>query len=183
MHIDHIALTLRVRLSAKDVWQHLPASAEKAGRELAEAVDRYCREHALGYYPAIEFFRGIPAIDQNLIDNAERLAWVVSKKVREQVQSRLRPVFSLVKFRSIQTESFMLPPVRPNQPSALERLVRHYTPDTVKLELLVSLLRKDQDERRDAMEGYARKMVHRWLSSIFDEVEITSSVVLDETSN
>ena len=183
MHIDRIALTLRVRLSTGDVWQSLPASAGKAGRELAEVVDRYCSEHALGYYPAIEFFRDVPAIDQNLIDNAERLAWVVSKKVREQVQSRLRPVFSSVKFRSIQTESFMLPPVRPNQPSALERLARHYTPDTVRLELLVSLLRKDQDERRDAMEGYARKMVHRWLSSIFDEVEITSSVVLDETSN
>ena len=182
MQIDHIALTLRLKLSSSEIWQHLPASTEKVGRELARAVDGYCREHALGYYPAIEFFRDNPAVDQNLLDNAERLAWVVSKKVREQVRSRLRPVFSSVKFRSVQTESFMLPPVRPNQSSALERLIEHYTPDSIRLEILVSLLRKDQDERRDAMEGYARKMMHRWLSSGFDEVEITSSVVLDERS-
>jgi len=28
------------------------------------------------------------------------------------------------------------------------------------------------------MEGYARKMIYRWLSDIFDDIKVTSSVVL-----
>ncbi len=180
MQVDHIALTVRLKLAEKTVWQHLPASASKVGRELARFVDRYCRDHELGYYPAIEYFRQVPEANQELIDNAEELAWEVSKKAREQLQSRLRPVFSNLKFRSVQTESFAIPPVRPSQPSALEQLAAHYTPDRVRVELLASLLRKDKDLRGDAMEGYARKMIFRWLSGIFEEVEVTSSVLLDE---
>lgn len=181
MQVDHIALTVRLKISDKAVWQHLPASASKVGRELADFVDRYCRDHQLGYYPAIEYFRQVPEANQELIDDAEKLAWEVSKKAREQLQSRLRPVFSSVKFRSVQTESFAIPPVRPSQPSAFEQLAAHYTPDRVRVELLASLLRKDKDLRGDAMEGYARKMIFRWLSDIFDDVEVTSSVVLQET--
>ena len=180
MQVDHIALTLRLKLADKEIWQQLPASARKVGWELAGFVDRYCREHQLGYYPAIDYFRQVAEADQNLIDDAEKLAWDVSRKVREQLQSRLRPVFSNVKFRSIQTESFALPPVRPSQPSAFEQLVSHYTPTTIRVELVGSLLRKDADRRGDAMEGYARKMIFRWLSDIFDDVEVTSSMVLDE---
>ena len=180
MRVDHIALTLRLTLAEKDIWQHLPAAAGQVGSELAGFVDRYCREHQLGYYPAIEYFRQVAEADQELIDHLEQLAWEVSRKVREQLQSRLRPVFSSVKFRSVQTEAFALPPVRPSQPSALEQLVSHYTPNSVRVELLASLLRKDDDQRGDAMEGYARKMVHRWLSDIFDDVEVTASAVLDE---
>ena len=72
----------------------------------------------------------------------------------------------------------MLPPVRPNQPSALQQLIEHCTPNRVRVELQVSLFRKDTDNHGEAMEGYARKMIYRWLSDIFDDVEVTSSVVL-----
>jgi hypothetical protein len=181
MRVDHIALTLRLTLADKDVWQGLPAAARQVGSELAGFVDRYCREHQLGYYPAIEYFRQVTEADQKLLDDAEQLAWDVSKKVREQLQSRLGPVFSTVKFRTVQTEAFALPPVRPGRSSAFEQLVSHYTPNRVRVELRVSLLRKDSDQRIDAMEGYARKMVFRWLGDIFDDVEVTVSARLDQT--
>jgi len=48
------------------------------------------------------------------------------------------------------------------------------------MELLVSLLRKDDDLRGEAVEGYARKMIYRWLKSDFENVELTASVSLDE---
>lgn len=180
MQVDHVALTLRVTLAENAVWQHLPAEATKAGRELAAFVDRYCREHQLGYYPAIEYFRQVPEADQQLIDAAEKLAWEVSKKAREQVLSRLRPVFSNVKVQSVQMASSALPPVRPGQPSALDQLAAHYAPNRVRMELLASLLRKDADQRSEAMEGYARKMVFRWLSGLFDDVEVAFSVLVDD---
>ena len=177
MQVDHTTLLLRLKLSDKPIWQHLPSSAEKVGRELAERIDRYCRDHELGYYPAIEFFRQVADFDQALIDDVEQIAWSASKLAREQIQKRLRPVFSTVKFRSVQTEAFGLPPVRPGRSGSLEKLAEHYTPNRIKVELQVSSLRRESDDRGDAMEGYARKMIYRWLSDIFEEVEVAASTV------
>jgi hypothetical protein len=175
MQVDQISLILRLTVPEEILQGHLESSPTKVGEELARIIDQYCREHKLGYYPAIEFFRQVPEIDKGLIENAEQIAWIVSKVAREEVQSRLRPIFSSVKFQSVQTEAFAMPPVRPNHPSAHEQLVNHYTPDTVRLELLVSMLRKDNDQRGDAAETYARKMIYRWLKGIFENIEVTAS--------
>ena len=71
-----------------------------------------------------------------------------------------------------------MPPVRPNHANALERLTKHYTADTIKFELLVTLLRKDNDQRGDAAEAYARKMIFRWLKGVFENVEVRASAKL-----
>ena len=175
MQVDQVNLGVRLVLADEMLRARLSASASGLGHELAMEIDAYCNQHQLGYYPAIEFFRQVDEFDQDLIDQVEQLSWKVCKLAREEVQSRLRPIFSTVKFRSVQTEAFALPPVRPNQPSSLERLAEHCTVDTVKLELQVSMLRKDDDQRGDAAEGYARKMIFRWLKSVFADVEVTAS--------
>lgn len=180
MQVDHVSLILRLTVAETVLQRQLSASALKLGEQLAHVIDKYSREHKLGYYPAIEYFRHIAEVDQGLLDSAEKMAWFVSKLAREEVQSRLRPIFSSVKFQSVQTEAFTLPSVRPNQPSAFDQLVKHYTPDTIKMELLVSLLRKDDDLRGEAVEGYARKMIYRWLNGAFENVELTASMSLDE---
>lgn len=180
MQVDQISLILRLTVPEEILQRQLNSSPAKVGEQLARVIDQYSREHKLGYYPAIEFFRQVPEIDQGLIENAEQIAWTVSKVAREEVQSRLRPIFSSVKFQSVQTEAFALPPVRPNHPAALEQLVNHYTPDTVRLELLVSMLRKDNDQRGDAAETYARKMIYRWLRGTFKNVEVRASASVDE---
>lgn len=175
MQFDHVSLGLRLVLPDEMLRTHLSASPAEIGLELAAAIDKHCSEHRLGYYPAIEFFRQVDGFEQELIDRIEQVSWQVCKLAREEVQSRLRPIFSTVKFKSVQTEAFALPPVRPNQASALERLAEHCTADTVKLELQVSMLRKDDDQRGDAAEGYARKMMFRWLNNVFEAVEVTAS--------
>lgn len=180
MQVDYVRLTLRMTVTEELMQHRLSSSASKVGEELAKVIDKYSRERNLGYYPAVEFFRQVAEIDQGLIDTAEQTAWVASSVAREEVQSRLRPIFSNLKFQSIQTEAFALPAVRPGQSQAFELLVKHYTPDTIKLELLVSLLRKDDDLRAGAAEGYARKMMYRWLKDVFEDVEITASVVVDQ---
>jgi len=178
MHVDHISLTLRLTLSEEKLQRHTPAPVTSVGEKLATMIDQYSRENQLGYYPAIEYFRQVPETDQSLIDTAEQIAWHISKLAREEIQSRLRPIFSTVRLQSIQTEAFALPSVRPSQPSAFEQLQKHCTPDTVKVELLVSLLRKDADQRGKAAEGYARKMMYRWLKTGFEDVEVTASFVV-----
>ncbi len=178
MHVDHVSLTLRLILPEEMLQRHAPAPVASVGKMLATMIESYSRENQLGYYPAIEYFRQVPEADQALIDTAEQIAWYISKHAREEIQSRLRPIFSTVRFKSVQTEAFSLPSVRPSQPQAFEKLVKHCTPDTVKVELLVSLLRKDADHRGNAAEGYARKMMYRWLKAGFEQVEVTASVAI-----
>lgn len=179
MQVDHVGLSLRVTLPEQLLQQTTSASPEKVAEQLATAIDRCSRQQKLGYYPAIEYLRQVADADAGLVDTAEQLAWDVSKAVRREVQTRLRPIFSSVKFQSIQTTAFALPPVRPTQPAAFDRLVQHFTVDTVKLELVVTLLRKDADQRGAAAEAYARKMIYRWLKGVFVKVELTASVALD----
>jgi hypothetical protein len=175
MQVDYVSLFLRLRLPSAVMMRHLPCSPHVVGEALASAVDGYCAQHKLGYYPALDYFKHVGDFDSALIDTAEQIAWFASKLTREELQVRLRPVFSTVKFQSIQTEAFSMPAIRPRQADALAKLARHFTPDTVKLELLVSLIRKEGDARKLAAEGYARKMMHRWLADAFETVEVTAS--------
>ena len=136
------------------------------------------RENNLGYYPALTYFRDNGAIEPELIHTAEQLAWRASKHARELVQTGLRPIFSTVRFRSVQPQAFMMPAIRPGQPGALKKLCQHYSPDTIRLELLLTLLRKDNDNGERSTELYARKMIYRWLREPFEMVEVTSSSAL-----
>jgi hypothetical protein len=175
MRFDKVLLTINVCLKDEDLLRYLPRSADIIGQTLATIADEYIRQHKTGYYPAIEFFKTLDGVDPALIAAAEQVAWLVSKLARETIQSKLRPIFSSVNFQSIQTLAFTLPRVRPNQSDAIERLARHYTPDTVKIELLVTMMRRDSEADDNRAEPYARKMIFRWLSSEFASVEVTSS--------
>ena len=118
-------------------------------------------------------------VNQDYIQSlAEQVAWLVSKLARETVQSKLRPIFSSVQFQSIQTLAFSLPKVRPNKKDTIEQLSNHYTPDTVKLELLLTMMRRDSEADDNRAEPYARKMMFRWLESEFELINITGSKAL-----
>ena len=68
-----------------------------------------------------------------------------------------------------------MPKVRPNKADAIEHLAKHYTPDTVKIELLLTMIRRESEAQDDRAEPYARKMMFRWLESAFESIEVTSS--------
>ncbi len=175
MYIDRARVGVLITVSEDDLSQHLPCSPQRVGVELAQAIDAYAHKQALGYYPALEYFRNVDVLDKDLLDSAEQIAWLVSKLVREEVQKKLRPIFSTVQFETVQTQAFSMPPVRPNQKDALEKLTQFYTPNTIKLELILSMLRKDTDLAERKAEVYARKMIFRWLRDSFEHVEVTSS--------
>jgi hypothetical protein len=178
VYIDRAIVSLLLKVPEESLSRHLPHTPSRIGWELARAVDAYVRAESLGYYPALEHFRNVDIIDKNLLDSADQMAWLMSKLAREEVQVKLRPIFSKVQFQSIQTLAFTMPPVRPNQENALEKLAQFYTPTTVKLELVLSMIRKDSDTAERKVETYARKMVYRWLRDTFESVEVTSSAEL-----
>ena len=178
MRFDKVLLILKVQLKPESLQQYLPCSANIIGQTLAAIADEYEKENRTGYYPAMDFFKTLETVDPDLIASAEQVSWLVSKLARETIQSKLRPIFSSVQFQSIQTLAFSLPKVRPNKADAIEQLAKHYTPDTVKIELLVTMMRRDSEAEDSRAEPYARKMVFRWLDAEFESVEVTNSKAL-----
>ncbi|RMG57235.1 MAG: hypothetical protein D6717_05175 [Gammaproteobacteria bacterium] len=167
-----VFIGLTVKLSAEDAEQHMAASPRVVGRQLAEAVDAHVREHALGYYPPLDYFRGSSVLDEELLDAAENMGWLVSRLVREELGRRLRAVFSRVSFQTVQTVAFSMPSVRPGQKDALERLAEHYTPTRVRVDLEMSLIQKRPNP--EGLEHFARSVLLRWVEPAFEEVEVTS---------
>ncbi len=173
LSVAKVALSLRLRIHPNTFERFLPASPVRVGEELAELVDDMARQDRLGYYPALEYFRDREGFDGDLLDAVEHIAWVATSLVREEVQLKLRPLFSSVRIEGIQCLAFTLPTVRPGQANALQRLAMHYTPDAVKLDLTLSLLRKDTP--REGLEKFAAHVVERWLKDSFATFDITSS--------
>jgi len=174
LYLNRVALTLVVRVGEQVFARHLPSSPRVVGEALAEQVRRYVQRQQLGYYPALDFFRDLPeALDPQLLDAAEHIAWFTCNMARDEVRRKLRPVFSSLNFESIQSLAFTLPPVRPNQPNAPADLVRHYTPDTAKMALVASSFQKT--EMPEALSKWASHLAFRWLKESFESVQITSA--------
>jgi hypothetical protein len=178
MRFDKVLVIVDVQLKAEQLQQYLPCSANIIGQTLAQIASEYEQDNKSGYYPAIEFFKTLDNVDPDLITSAEQVAWLVAKLARETIESRLRPIFSSIHFQSIQTLAFALPKIRPNKKDVLQQLADYYTPDSVKVELVVTMMRRDSEAEDDRAEPYARKMMFRWLETEFESVEITSSKAL-----
>ena len=176
LKIAQVAISLKVKALHQVLDQHIPASPFIVGEELADQIYHYSRDNKLGYYPALEYFQD-KDIEKDLLDAAENISWVVSNLVREELQKRLRPVFSTISFESIQNIAFTLPQIRPGDSNDIHKLSAHYTPDHVKVNMIASLVRKAISP--EAAEQYTRIMVNRWLNERFADLEITSITSLD----
>ncbi len=178
LHVARFAIGLTVRVPHEALERHSASSPAAVGEALAEAVHAAVREQGLGYYPALDYFREAGGVDPELIAAADALAWLAATLVRNEVRTKLRPVFSTVNIQGLQAQAFALPPVRPSQPNALARLAAHYTPDTLKLDLRTSLI-----QRRPPAEGIERLAAHmacKWLKASFESIEVTSARREDE---
>lgn len=168
-----VAATIKVKLPQAAIEKHLPDSPYIVGEELAKQVNEYVHNNHLGYYPALEFFQHqVQGVDGDLLETAENIAWLVANLVREEVRVRLKPVFSNVNFESIQSKAFTMPSIRIGQSNALHELTRHYTPDQVQINLILTLIQKNADE--DAALQLTEKMIYRWLKECFASIKVTS---------
>ena len=174
LHIHRLNLSLRIEIADEVIALHSVASPEIVGGELAAAVSEYVRNTGLGYYPALDFFRHLAgsetAIDAELLDAAEGLAWLCCNLAREEIQRKLRAVFSTMSLESIQSQAFSMPTIRPGQENALWHLARHYSPNFVKLDIVVTMIQKVPADER--LEGFARQLVQGCLKGSFKALEL-----------
>ena len=171
-----LAINFKVQLSEDSMQRHMSASPYVVGEELANQISDYAKQNELGYYPAIDFFLHNGGIEKDLLDAAGNISWLVTNLVREEVRIRLRPVFSTIKFESLQTQAYTMPGVRPGQNNAYQLLIDHYTPDQVKVNIIASMVQKKQNLHE--AEQMARHQICRWLKSRFDALEITNVQVI-----
>ena len=173
LNLSRIAVSLQVKISAEAIEQHSAASPYIVGEELARQVAAYVQHERLGYYPALDYFRNVEAIDPELLEAAESISWLVCGLVQNEIKTRLRAVFSSLTIESIQTVAYTMPGIRPGSSNALHDLAQHYTPDQVRINLVATSIRR-QDNDQDVALKLARHQICRWLEDCFTALEITS---------
>ena len=168
-----IALSLKVRVPYDSLQSHLVASPEIVTEELVDQILSYEQNNHLGYFAALEFYQEQDAIESDLIDAINSISWVVTDLVKNEVRTKLRPVFSSIKFDAIQTLINTLPAVRPNDAQVRQKLIEHFNLATVKLNLKTTLIQKIADP--ESAEKMASSLAVQWLSNTFEMVEVTAS--------
>ena len=171
------AVTARVVVALTQIEARLGELAAAAGPQVATQIHAHVQEKKLGYYPALSYFEGNPAIDAGLVAAVEQVGLFVCDHVKTEVRTHLWPVFSHVRVARVQLLATTLPNVRRNQPDALAALIAHYTPNAVKVELILSNLEKG--EPAAGIERFAASKVVRWLREPFESVEITDARLSD----
>ncbi len=170
LHFSNIALHLRLKLPTSALRSEVAANPEIVGQTLADAVIAFERKHRLGYYPALDFYRSQTDFDAELLNAIDGIAWIACQMAHKEVVRSLRGAFSRVSIDSIQSAVHLLPPVRPNQLNAAFKLAQHFTPDSVKLVVNVSVLQRHAGQ--EGLTGYTRKMAWKWLTEKFERVEV-----------
>ena len=170
LHFINLDLSLRVELDDEVLSQHSVASPQIVAHELALSISDYVREHAMGYYPALDYFRSQGGIDADLLDAEESLAWLACRLVREEIQKKLRAAFSTMKFLELKAPAYSMPTVRPGQNNAITQLAQHYSTNVVKVDMAISLIQKQPAD--DNLLRYARQVTARWLKHSFKGLQV-----------
>ncbi len=176
IRVVQAAVTVRLRVATELTRAHLGEPAETLGPRLAAQVDRLVRERRLGYYPPLEFFAGDGGIDPQLLAELECFGAFVQTYVLKEIPRRLQAVFSNVRVGHAQLMALTMPGMRPSQSDAVAALARHYTPDTMKLELVLSTVTRGTVE---GMERLVTQKLHWWLRDGFASVEVTDARMLE----
>ena len=147
------------------------------GENLAGMVDGYVMEQGLGYFPALDFFRNHPeVVDPNLLLLIDEVARYCVEYTQGELRRRLTHAFSHVQVEHPQCTAFSMPRVRPSQPQSPQALAEHYSPNRVKLVLILSSIQRRPIE---AIDELALHKVSRNARGAFDDFKLLQARVLD----
>lgn len=170
IHFSRVAIGVTVQVPEELVEANIGYFPSVLGDHLAEQVLTHVEDNGVGYYPALDYFRDhTGALDPALLALTDEVAAFCITYARREFRRRLSRVFSSVQVQQAQCMAFNLPPVRPSHKDAVERLARHYSPNAVKLELVLSSIEKQSFEREEAM---ASLKLTRWARGPFREFRI-----------
>jgi hypothetical protein len=172
-----VALGARAMVPVTHLQRRLGMAVATAGNALADKVLACVHTEKLDYVPALEYFSGRPCMDVDVFKLVVRAADVACEYVAREAQDRLWPLFSNLHIENVHAHAFTMPRVNPKLPDAMAALIRHYSLNDVRLELVVSAF-----ERNAVAEGYERfaaQKVIRGLRDSFDDITISSAKLMD----
>ena len=172
LHIPKLSLTVKAKLLDETLKDYIPGSIVDLGQTIATKIDQHVREQNIGYYPALSYFSDGDVVEPYLLDAVDQVVDIVGRISEEQMMNVLAPIFSSIVINDLRNQVYGLPTVRLNDSNALENLYEHFIADTITFELIVTLIQKSADT--DTLESKVRKMILRWLTDIFCEIDITS---------
>lgn len=168
-----VAASLTVTVPETVVEQNVGYLPWLLGENLAGQVDAWVMEQGMGYYPALDFFRDHPdAVDPALLQLIDEIASYCAEFARRELRRRLSRVFSSVQIEQTRCTAYTMPRVRPARSGAPEGLARHYSPNTLKMELLLSSIQKGLFE---GLEEMTLNKLLRWGREPFEAFQVNSS--------
>jgi len=182
LQVARFAVAFSARVPDAAFKEVFPSSVSMLGEKIAQQVIAFEQQSDLGYYPAITYFRDNPGIvDDYLLDALEQVAEVAIQIATLKTYQLLQPIFSQVKILTQQNMVFGMPHVRPRNENHEKRLALQYAPNQVKLGMELSLFQKSTPQKQLA--SAVKKMVLRWLSDTFDDIEVNDSRLLESTKS
>lgn len=146
------------------------------GENLAGQVDATVMEQGLGYYPALDFFRDQPeAVDPALLVLIDEIATYCAAYARRELRRRLSRAFSSVQVEQAQCTAYTMPRVRPSRSGAPAGLAEHYSPNSLKMELLLSSIQRGSFE---GLEELTLNKLLRWGREPFERFQIHGAKLL-----
>lgn len=175
-----VAASLTLSVPEEIVEQSMGYLPWVLGENLAGQVDAFVMEQALGYYPALDYFRDRPeAVDPALLILIDEIASFCATYARSELRRRLARAFSSVKIEQAQCTAYTMPRVRPSRSGAPAELALHFTPATLKMELLLSSIQKGCF---DGLEQLSLEKLVRWGREPFDCFQVNGSKILKPTA-
>ena len=175
-----VAASLTVSVPQEVVEQSVGYLPWVLGENLAGQVDAWVMERGMGYYPALDYFRDHPeAVDPALLVLIDEIATFCAAYARRELRRRLSRAVSSVQIEQAQCTAYTMPRVRPSRSGAPAGLALHYTPATLKMELLLSSIQRGSFE---GLEELALSKLIRWGREPFETFQVNGSKLLKPTA-
>lgn len=174
--IHTLEVQLVVTVAEQLVEQQLGYLPWLLGENLAGQVDPWVMEQGLGYYPALDFFRGhSEAVDPALLTLIDQVAMFCADYAQRELIRRLQRHFSRVHISHRQCLAYTMPRVRPSRGGAPNALAQHFAPN--RLRLTIQLSSVHQTELEDIVRLSLDKLSH-WGRAAFVDFQVESSRML-----
>lgn len=146
------------------------------GENLAGQVDSYVMEQGLGYYPALDYFRELSeVVDPALLLLIDEIAIFCASFARRELRRRLSRAFSNVQIEQVQCTAYTMPHIRPSRSGSPAGLAEHYSPNTLKVQLLLSSIQK---QSFDGIEELTLNKLMQWGREPFEAFQVNGSQLL-----
>jgi len=170
--IVKVSMNVMVTVPSTVLEEGVGCLPQELGVQLAQQVYDYSEREGLGYFPPLVYCSEHKVVDPELLSLHQRVAGYACQFAAREVRIKVTPVFSNLRIEQVQSTAYAMPHMRVGHGDAKELLARHFAPDQVKMELVVSSLQRAEF---DGIEQLSAKKVRRWLERAFDAVDVAGA--------